>query len=72
MTESNATTDDWAGHSTESVSGDQLATTANPVRLKLLEAGVVYPANWDDMGSSEKDLWEDAALQTLEARGSKP
>lgn len=46
-------------------------SSVNPVRSKLLEAGVVYPANWDEMGSSEKDLWEEAALQTLEARGSK-
>lgn len=43
----------------------------NPVMAKLLEAGIVYPANWDEMGSSEKDLWEDSALATLEKRKAR-
>lgn len=45
--------------------------TPHPIKSRLLEAGVVYPMNWDEMGSSEKDMWEDAALATLEKRRAR-
>lgn len=35
---------------------------------RILAAGFTYPANWDEMGSSEKDLWEENILAYLERR----
>lgn len=34
-------------------------------RERLKAAGVKYPIGWDDMGSSEKDLWEERQLRNL-------
>ena len=45
---------------------------ADRVRNTLRDAGVQYPSNWDEMGSSEKDLWEErqmAALSNSAGRG---
>jgi len=33
---------------------------------RILAAGFSYPANWDEMGSSEKDLWEENILAYLD------
>jgi len=39
--------------------------TAGSTRDRLKAAGVKYPIGWDDMGSSEKDLWEERQLRNL-------
>ena len=33
---------------------------------RIAEAGINRPINWDDMGSSEKDLWESRMLRSIE------
>lgn len=33
---------------------------------QLTAAGVEYPGNWNEMGSSSKDIWEEAALRQLQ------
>lgn len=40
-----------------------------PAQLKA--AGVEYPANWDEMGGSEKDLWEDRQLARIARRAQR-
>ncbi|GLJ62209.1 hypothetical protein GCM10017576_23390 [Microbacterium barkeri] len=37
-------------------------------RERILAASFAYPANWDEMGSSEKDLWEENILAYLDRR----
>ena len=33
---------------------------------RILAAGFSYPGNWDELGSSEKDLWEDRIISHLD------
>ncbi len=44
--------------------------TAAEIRQRILDAGIKYPLNWDEMGSSEKDLWEDRQIDLL--NGQRP
>lgn len=39
---------------------------AQQIRDRIQKAGVKYPMNWDEMGSSEKDLWEDRIIARLD------
>jgi hypothetical protein len=39
------------------------------LKERILAAGFTYPANWNEMGSSEKDLWEDNTIAYLDRRG---
>ena len=39
---------------------------------RIVAAGFVYPAHWDEMGSSEKDLWEDNILGYLDRTEERP
>lgn len=34
---------------------------------RIAAAGIAYPVSWDEMGSSEKDSWEEAVLSQLDA-----
>lgn len=47
---------------------EQVQSEAERIRNTLRDAGVQYPANWDEMGSSEKDLWEDRQMDALKRR----
>lgn len=38
----------------------------NPIRDRIEAAGIKYPLSWDEMGSSEKDLWEDRMVARLD------
>ncbi|MFF2388916.1 hypothetical protein [Agromyces sp. NPDC058104] len=38
------------------------------IRERIEAAGIPYPLNWDDMGSSEKDLWEDRQIARLDKK----
>lgn len=35
------------------------------IREQLEAAGINYPINWNEMGSSAKDRWEDAQLAAI-------
>lgn len=41
---------------------------SNAVRDRLIAAGFTYPTNWEEMGSSEKDLWEDKIIASLDRK----
>ena len=45
--------------------GAGIRPEAERIRQILTEAGVTYPPNWEEMGSSEKDLWEERQLAAL-------
>ena len=45
--------------------GAGILPEAERIRQILTEAGVTYPPNWEEMGSSEKDLWEERQLAAL-------
>lgn len=34
---------------------------------KIAAAGIKRPMNWDEMGSSAKDLWEERMLRSIAA-----
>lgn len=40
----------------------------SPPAERIERAGIPYPANWADMGSSEKDLWEDRQIAALDKK----
>lgn len=37
---------------------------------RIAAANFTHPANWDEMGSSEKDLWEDSIIDFLDKQQS--
>lgn len=41
---------------------------AQAIRDRIAAAGIKRPINWDEMGSSEKDLWEEGALRAIARR----
>lgn len=41
------------------------AKTLDSTKERLVAAGIKYPVGWNDMGSSEKDLWEERQLRNL-------
>lgn len=41
---------------------------AADIREVLTAAGIGYPMNWDELGSSEKDLWEERQYRALQKR----
>lgn len=41
---------------------------ATSLRQFLEGEGVSYPLNWDEMGSSEKDLWEERQERAIRRR----
>lgn len=65
------------GGSVSALDSEQLPTSVavvwapDAIKEKLIAAGVVYPSNWNEMGSSAKDLWEESAVKGLEARRPK-
>lgn len=44
----------------------ELAAEAPAVRDRITAAGIKYPSYWDEMGRSEKDIWEDRMLRAIE------
>jgi len=38
------------------------------IKDRIRAAGISYPMGWDEMGSSEKDLWEDRMIRSIERR----
>lgn len=46
------------------IDGEHYSDTGVTLRL----AGYKRPLNWDDMGSSSKDLWEERMMRDLEKR----
>lgn len=40
-------------------------------RAKIEAAGISYPIDWDEMGSSEKDLWEERQLVRINKRAAR-
>lgn len=44
------------------------AVNTNPRRAKIEAAGYQYPMAWDEMGSSEKDMWEERKLAAIARR----
>lgn len=40
-------------------------------RQRIEAAGIKYPAQWADMGSSQKDLWEDRHLASIAKAGDR-
>lgn len=47
------------------IGGELLNKTAT-IKQRLAAAGIEYPRRWDEMGSSEKDLWEERQITRLE------
>lgn len=43
----------------------------NSIKLALKSAGVVYPLNWDELGSSAKDRWEENKYADLKRREAR-
>lgn len=41
------------------------------LRQSLEAEGVKYPIGWDDMGSSEKDLWEERQERSIRRRQAR-
>lgn len=41
---------------------------ANSIERTIRDAGINYPINWNEMGSSEKDLWEERQLRVIAKR----
>ncbi len=33
---------------------------------RIAQAGIPHPINWDDMGSSAKDLWEERQIRSID------
>lgn len=38
------------------------------IRERILAAGFSYPMNWQELGASEKDLWEENIISYLDHR----
>lgn len=39
------------------------------IKDRIRAAGIKYPLNWDEMGSSEKDMWEDRQIRLIDKFG---
>ena len=38
------------------------------IKDRITAAGISYPMGWSEMGSSEKDLWEDRMIRSIDRR----
>lgn len=36
------------------------------IKDRITAAGIKYPLSWDEMGSSEKDMWEDRMIRSID------
>ena len=36
------------------------------IKDRIRAAGIKYPLGWDEMGSSEKDMWEDRMIRSID------
>ena len=36
------------------------------IKDRIRTAGIKYPLGWDEMGSSEKDMWEDRMIRSID------